>query len=319
MNDSNWGSVVVWAAVLTGCAPSVTVSKGDSDTSDGKGGMSGGGGTGGGGGAGATSGSVRERFAGELAACDASPGTKVAYADIDGFYELAVGAWLGCPGFEVKPPSRGEVGIELSQDDTFSKLLEAADGSVHPGVGIDNVGSWHPGAVDQNDVWAIVVPDDGGESYFRPDFTEAPRTLRIDEARAPFYWSRYVPITPDDVTNGVGGADGSGGSGGSGQVGPGGAGGMDGASCPPPTSAGLSGPCSVPSGMGCPGGHQDCVCEGRFPFSTPAMFECVNGTWEFSSELTPSCNCGSDGTSGTGGSAGQSGESGDAGAGGRSG
>jgi len=50
----------------------------------------------------------------------------------------------------------------------------------------------------------------------------------------------------------------------------------------------------------------DCVCDGRF-FSRPAVFTCVDGAWEFSAELSPSCGCDDEGNAtGAGGSAGES-------------
>ena len=125
--------------------------------------------------------------------------------------------------------------------------------------------------------------------------------------------------------------------------GAGGAGLAGNASCPPDSGVtgvtGFDGPCAVRAGIGCAKGHVDCPCGAPMP----AVFECVDGMWQFSGELTGDCNCsngggapgsggfagqpagqsGGVGEAGAGGyageSAGQSGEAGQAGAGGHSG
>ena len=138
----------------------------------------------------------------ELETCSASPARQTPTpTNVDAYYALSEGAWLGCPGYEhpesfgPRPP--GEVGIELSRNGTYTILVRGAEGSLERGTGIDYTGTWYPtntdGMVETEYVMAVPVGS-GGTSFYRPRFTEDPRQLRIDEGLVLFSWSRYVPV-----------------------------------------------------------------------------------------------------------------------------
>jgi hypothetical protein len=127
-----------------------------------------------------------------LAECDVSPASRAELDAPADLVDLAEGAWLGCPSHTLRPPAERTVGIELTRG-TYTVLLEGSDGAVVRGAGIDATGEWSSEVLDGEVV--IAVPGAGQSmSYFRPTFTEGPRTLRFEEAHSLFDWSRYVSI-----------------------------------------------------------------------------------------------------------------------------
>jgi len=137
----------------------------------------------------------------QLATCGASPAMWARTTTADAFYDASEGAWLGCPDYELPqdfgPRIAGAVGLEISRDGTYTILVRATDGSVERGTGIDYTGTWYLSTSDgmvETDHTMAVPSSGGGTSFYRPQFTEDPRQLRIDEGLVLFYWSRYVPV-----------------------------------------------------------------------------------------------------------------------------
>ena len=129
-----------------------------------------------------------------------NPTTPIALTSVIQVQDLLVGPWTRCgDGSAIGNPD-GEAGLEFTSDGSFRRLVRSADGTVVPGSGVGDQGTWTvidtttmngPGSYQLN-----LTVDGDGTYISSPVFLASPLSVRFVATQTP---ADYVRGQPSDI------------------------------------------------------------------------------------------------------------------------
>lgn len=120
---------------------------------------------------------------GTIATACGNPTTPIALTSLTQVQDLLVGSWTRCgEGSAIGNPD-GEAGLEFISDGSFRRLVRSADGTVVPGSGIGDHGTWtviDTTSINGPDSYQLDVTVDGSGRYITaPVFLASPMSVRF--------------------------------------------------------------------------------------------------------------------------------------------
>jgi len=162
--------------------------------------------------AGMTGSSHYERWAGPAPTPGLAPGTNavacgnpttpIALTSVTQVQDLLVGPWNRCGGGSAIGNPDGEAGLEFTSDGSFRRLVRSADGTVVPGSGIEDHGTWTvidtTGMNGQGSYQVNLTVDGSGTYITLPVFLASPMSVRFvgTQMQADYVSGRLADVAP---------------------------------------------------------------------------------------------------------------------------